>query len=190
MGEIYTLWLYYSIYFPLVGGFKHGFFSHNIWDYPSHWLIFFQEGSNHQPDQSEKKNLGGGHTTTLSCLSPKGMLMNSVSHNHSLEGEFAMGSEPETANISHRWQKVALSRALMRENADLPGPRWKITCVEVANEPWRISCFFQYQLDYRFGIVSVWNWWPHPFSGYQKSWELVVSPTINELKAVTSLELS
>ena len=51
------------------------------------------------------------------------MLMNSVSHNHSLEGKFAMGSEKETAKISHRWQKVALSRALMRENADLPGPR-------------------------------------------------------------------
>ena len=33
----------------LVGGFKHLLFSHNIWDNPSHWLIFFRGSWNHQP---------------------------------------------------------------------------------------------------------------------------------------------
>ena len=32
----------YITYYNLVGGFKHFFIFHNIWDNPFHWLIFFK----------------------------------------------------------------------------------------------------------------------------------------------------
>ena len=37
--ETRGLWLHRP---QLVGGFKHFFIFHNIWDHPSHWLIFFR----------------------------------------------------------------------------------------------------------------------------------------------------
>ena len=55
----------------LAGGLEHFLFFHIIWDNPSHWLSYFQDGWNHQPVYAsrrlvfvrfrQEKNLSTGH---------------------------------------------------------------------------------------------------------------------------------
>ena len=53
MVAIHRVWHYWFGYY-LVGGFKHVFIVHNIWDNPSHWIVFFRGVEAIHPPTSQR----------------------------------------------------------------------------------------------------------------------------------------